>query len=111
MTQAVAEPQVSRSRTDKPETIRFNIHEGWPATGWRTTSPRSALDLREPSSVLSTGEWPESCTSRTTQGAISRRAEGGGGQAALEGKVGEAMGELLKLAESKGFDADKILGG
>ncbi len=27
------------------------------------------------------------------------------------GKVREAMGELLKLAESKGFDADKILGG
>ena len=31
--------------------------------------------------------------------------------AALEGMMGEAMGELLMLAESKGFDADKILGG
>ncbi len=30
MTHAVAEPQVSLSRTDEPETIRFNIHEGWP---------------------------------------------------------------------------------
>ncbi len=31
--------------------------------------------------------------------------------AALEGRVGEVMGKLLRLAESKGLDPDAILGG